>query len=303
MCIDVMHFIYSNSLIFAYKIILIITREDFNKMALLGQDAVCIITGASKGIGRSIAKAFSQEWADSKSKVDFILLARTVSGLEETRSVILEKFQSSGVAPNVQVHLLPCDLEDLSAVDKTASELVAILDGCKGRKQAVLVHNAGSIGDVSKYGYHLSAQEVSSYFDLNFASFVGLTSSFMSSSFESKTIINITSILAQVPLEGTALYGAGKAAREHYLKVLSKEAPSVRILNYSPGPCDTDQHKCLRDKWVSEQLRKNAREAYDKGEVLDPNVSVEKLVSILKENSFQNASTVDYFDDNKPRGV
>jgi sepiapterin reductase len=270
-------------------------------MALFQQDAVCVITGASRGLGRSVAKAFAAEWSQGGAKVMFVLIARTVRDLEETRDIIVQKFQSAKVESNVKVRVLTCDLGDFSALEKATSEIKSILGQCSAMKRAILVHNAGSLGDVSKHCHHITAREVSAYFDFNFASFVHLTSAFMSSSFESKLIIDITSIISKIPLEGTALYGAGKGAREYYLKVLAKESPSVRILSYGPGPCDTDMHRSLRNDWVSQDNKKNAQEAYRKGEILDPDTSIAKLVGILKEDQFENSVMVDFYDE--PKGV
>ena len=42
----------------------------------------------------------------------------------------------------------------------------------------------------------------------------------------------------------------GKAARESYFRVLAAENPDLRILNYSPGPVDTDMHDGVAREFV-----------------------------------------------------
>ena len=39
----------------------------------------------------------------------------------------------------------------------------------------------------------------------------------------------------------------GKAARDMFFKVLAAEEPSIRVLNYAPGPIDTDMQTYLRE--------------------------------------------------------
>ena len=271
-----------------------------NKMAFFEQECFCIITGASRGLGRSIAQLFAKEWGRRETRVNLILLARSRRGLEETRQLV-EKESSS-----VRVHIVEADLSDPVTFDNVGGQIRALVVEQKPppSAQAVLVHNAGSLGDVTKWGSDVSALEASAYMNLNFATFVGLTSCFLSQ-FEGRQrfIINISSILGSVPFPAFGLYGAGKAARDQFLRVLCKEDPKLRVLSYSPGPCDTDMQECLRTSVVNEEARKNAQESYAKGQVLKPDQSISKLIQLLEEDTYKNAEVVDYFDDGKPQGV
>lgn len=269
-------------------------------MAFFEKESFCVITGASRGLGRSIARLFAKEWGMRESKVDLVLLARSRSGLEETRQLVGEE------SPSVRVHILVADLGDTIAFDRVSAQIRALVDEQKPSPsaQGVLVHNAGSLGDVTKWGCDVSASEASTYMNLNFATFVGLTSSFLSQ-FDGRQcfIINISSILGSIPLPAFGLYSAGKAARDQFLRVLCKENPKLRVLSYSPGPCDTEMQEYLRTSIVNEEARKNAQEAYEKGQVLKPDQSISKLVQLLGEDTYKNAEVVDYFDDGTPQGV
>lgn len=89
---------------------------------------VALITGASRGIGAAVAKAFAAEGAH------VILLARTVGGLEEVDDAI----QAAGGKPAT---LLPLDLakpEQIAAVGPSIAERFKRLD--------ILVANAGILG-------------------------------------------------------------------------------------------------------------------------------------------------------------
>ena len=264
------------------------------------EECFCIVTGASKGLGRSIARLFAKEWGRKEAKVDLVLVARSRSGLEETRQLVGEE------APSVKVHIVVADLGDPAAFDGVSAQIGALVEAQKPSPNArcVLVHNAGSLGDVSKWGCHVTALEASVYMNLNFATFVGLTSYFLSQFAGRKCfIINISSILGSVPIPAFSLYGAGKAARDQFLRVLCKENAELRVLSYSPGPCDTEMHERLRTTAVNEESRKNAQEAFEKGQILKPDQSINKLVQLLREDTYKNAEVIDYFDDGKPQGV
>lgn len=64
-----------------------------------GKKTFCMITGASQGIGRTLAVAFSRLFAEGSTVV---LLARTERGLEETKFLISE----ANSKVNVKVRLI-----------------------------------------------------------------------------------------------------------------------------------------------------------------------------------------------------
>ncbi len=86
-----------------------------------------LITGASKGIGAAVAKAYAKEGAH------VILLARNVSGLEAVDDEIRE---AGGEAT-----LIPCDLTDFKAIEKLGPMLFERFKGLD-----IFVGNAGMSG-------------------------------------------------------------------------------------------------------------------------------------------------------------
>lgn len=92
------------------------------------QGRVAVITGASRGIGAAVAKAFAREGAKC------VLIARTVGALEEIDDAI----QAEG---GENALLIPQDLFDLKALDQLGPQLNQHL----GRVD-ILVGNAAMLG-------------------------------------------------------------------------------------------------------------------------------------------------------------
>ncbi|WP_420405715.1 SDR family NAD(P)-dependent oxidoreductase [Nisaea sp.] len=91
---------------------------------------IAVITGASRGIGAAVAKAFAREGAH------VVLVARTVGALEE----VDDEIRASGGSAS----LVPMDLKDSAAIDR----LGAALHERYGRID-ILVANGGMLGTLT----------------------------------------------------------------------------------------------------------------------------------------------------------
>lgn len=94
------------------------------------KDRVALITGASRGIGAAVARAFAAEGAQT------ILVARSQGGLEEVDDAI----RAAGGAAT----LFPADLTDFDLIDRMGAAIYERF----GRLD-VLVGNAGMLGPLS----------------------------------------------------------------------------------------------------------------------------------------------------------
>lgn len=64
----------------------------------------------------------------------------------------------------------------------------------------------------------------------------------------------------------------------------------LRVLNYAPGPMDTDMSREIRTVEQYEDDLRNKR-------LVDPKLSAEKCVRLALGNRFTTGSHVDYFDE------
>jgi sepiapterin reductase len=114
-------------------------------------------------------------------------------------------------------------------------------------------------------------------------------------------IVNISSLAAIQPIASWGVYGVGKAAREMLHRTLADETKTrtdIQILNYAPGPMDTDMQKAIRD---SPNLDPDVQEYFKKmkleNKLVPCDVSADKLTTLLNtKDSFVSGAHIDYYD-------
>lgn len=246
------------------------------------------VTGASQGIGRCIAMETAKRFPGDLA---FALTARSDEKLNETKAEILK------INANAVVQTFPLDLSkaEKSHFDDFVEQIaqLAPFDSC------FLFHNAGQTGYIKNA---LSLENLTvwhDYFHLNYFSTIALTISFVEKlkPLSSKiAIINITSLIGRQPFANFAMYGSGKAARDLYFRVLAKEEPQLSILNYSPGPVDTDMFNGVISTAESDEMRRQFAEMKETNQVLTAEQTVGRLLDILEKQDFESGDIVDYFD-------
>lgn len=202
-------------------------------------DKVVIVTGSSRGIGKSIALSFAKEGA-----------AVVVSGRsEEALKRVAEEIESLGgkalaIAADVAV------VEDAKKLLDKTIEAFGKID--------ILINNAGITRD--NLLFRLSEEDWDSVLDTN------LKGSFNCIKFSARpmmknkggVIINITSVVGQTGNAGQTNYSASKAGLIGLTKSVAKELASrnIRVNAVAPGFIATDMTENLSDK-VKEELIKS----------------------------------------------
>lgn len=261
-------------------------------MAELGR-ALCVITGASKGFGRTISKELSRRVKPGSA---FVLVARSGDDLRALQKEIAE---SDAGRAGLEVRYVAADLglaEGLERVTKVAQEAASDLT-----EHVLLVNNVGSLGDISRFTKSFTDMaEVNSYLSLNVSSVLCLTAQILQAFPQRpglrRTVINISSLCALKPFSSWVLYCSGKAARDMMFRVLAEEEPDLRVLNYSPGPLDTDMQLEARSKSGDALLRKSFHEMFTQGQLISCEESCSKLMKLLMENSYTSGAHVDFYD-------
>jgi NAD(P)-dependent dehydrogenase (short-subunit alcohol dehydrogenase family) len=179
---------------------------------------VALVTGASRGIGLAIARAFAMEGTR------VALNARGAAGLEQAAASIREAGGDASA--------FPADVTDTEAVEKMAAAIVARFGTVH-----ILINNAGGVGNFASFE-NLSDEDWRTVLDLNVLSAVRVTRAVLPEMRRNKwgRIINISSESAVQPDEEMAHYNASKAALNNLTKSLSKGYAADGILVNTVSP-------------------------------------------------------------------
>lgn len=166
-----------------------------------------IITGAGKGIGQHIARAYAQARA-----TNIIITARTASDLDEVKSDLEDIAQTNGT--KVKVRTLPSDASKL----ETFQELRGIIEKEFGGRLDCLINNAGRLG--SNEGFNRLDQtdplEHAQLFELNYLgpmyAMQQLIPVMTQPQSKGRLIVNITSMAAHMTSHVPIAYSASKHA-------------------------------------------------------------------------------------------
>ncbi len=180
-----------------------------------------LITGASSGIGESIARQAAAK------KYDLILVARRGEKLEEIKNDL-------EISEGINVETIAADLTVKKDIEKVVSRL-------QENDVDVLINNAGfgSSGPFSELDIDNELNEI----DLNIRALVELSHAAARSMAEkhSGTIVNISSMASYQPMVGNATYGASKAFVTSFSHAISEElrTAGVDVLLVCPGMTET----------------------------------------------------------------
>jgi NAD(P)-dependent dehydrogenase (short-subunit alcohol dehydrogenase family) len=173
---------------------------------------IALVTGASRGIGKAVAKLFASEDAE------MVLVARTTGGLEELDDEI------RGINGRTSL-LVPLDLREFEAIDRLGLALYERF----GRLD-VLVGNAGDLGTLAPVG-HIEPAEWQRIIDINLTANWRLIRSLdplLRRSEAGRAIFVSSSVGSQArPFWGT--YSVSKAALEMLVKIYAEEIKQTKI--------------------------------------------------------------------------
>lgn len=187
---------------------------------LAGKTAV--VTGASKGIGAGIAKAFGKEGAN--------VVVNYARGKEDAEKVAAAIEKAGGKAITVQADVSKqADVDRLFEVTKKTFGTVDVLVNNAG------VYEFAPIDQVTEASYRRM-------FDLNVLGTVLSTQAALKSMNGSGSIINVSPVAALTPIPTGSLYSATKGAVDVITRTLAEELGprKIRVNSLAPGLVETE---------------------------------------------------------------
>ena len=204
---------------------------------MLLEGRVALVTGASRGIGAAIARAYAAEGAA-------LLLCARGEGVE----TLVKELAAEGRP----VRAMRGDL----GTPTFARELVTAVKKEHGRLD-VLVNNAG----ILRQGLigMTSTEQMRELLEVNVVALMTLTQYAIRvmDSTRAPSIVNLASIAGTAGMEGVTAYSASKAAVVGYTLSSAKElAPKgIRVNAIAPGFIDTDMVRGVSSDWYERRLQ------------------------------------------------
>ncbi len=219
-----------------------------------------ILTGHSKGLGRSILDRFLDA-----EEIEVIAISRTVLGLQRAN---LREIQ--------------LDLADLESLEVSLPDIFPVGDF----ERFVLINNAGWIGEIKPVG-KLDPGHISKLMNLNLLAPMVLTDAFAkaySPLSAEKLVCNISSGAAYKPMPGWAEYCSSKAGLAMFSQVAAEDLAKngVRVFSLAPGIVDTEMQAEIR---TAELADFPARERFEnfkrEGSLSSPELVADKVFYLL----------------------
>ncbi|MFC2130766.1 SDR family oxidoreductase [Bacteroidota bacterium] len=180
------------------------------------------ITGASKGIGASIARKLTKTGAT---------LILSSSSTESLRKIMPE------FAEYPKVFFMPFDLKSEEEAKRMYEKIHITLE-----RVDILINNAGS-GKFAPFT-ELTSEDMNDMIDTNFKGLFYMTKLILPGMIKEKsgTIINILSVVLKKVFSGSSLYAASKAAVLAMDRSLREEVRQygIKIVDIFPGATETD---------------------------------------------------------------
>ena len=195
-------------------------------------EKIVLVTGASRGIGREIAKELAQK--------GYKVIANYNKSREEA-----EKLQQE----NKNVEIYKADVSKREEVSKMVQEVIK-----KYGKIDVLINNAGISQE--KLFTDVTDEDWNTMINNNLYSVFCVTQEVLPNMISRKQgcIINISSIWGMVGASCETIYSVAKAGIDGMTKSLAKELglSNIRVNSIAPGYIDTDMNKNLTEQEVKE---------------------------------------------------
>ena len=226
---------------------------------------VVLITGASKGLGKSLCKLFLDNDYD-----------------------VIGTYHNT-FSSDTKIDYQQCDLSN-------KDDLKTLMDYIMNKYHHldVLINNAALCLD-NDY-LHKSIEEFDNIFKVNVYAPFELIKLFAMTN-QKGVVINISSTDAQDTYNSYNMdYSASKAALENLTKNYAKTLPNFKIMAIAPSWMNTETVLEMEPNFLNEEMKKHGQE-----ELLDKNNVAKKIYEMVNSDKYQSGMIIRMDDDNEYR--
>ncbi len=194
---------------------------------------IVVVTGGSKGIGRSVCLRFAEE----KARIVIVHYDADDIAANETLKALAER--------GVDAESHKVDVSSFGDVDALFNDIFSRFE-----KIDVLVNNAGITRDTLLM--RMNEEDWDAVINVNLKSVFNCTRAVIRSMIKQRSgsICNISSVVGQIGNAGQANYSASKAGIMGFTKTVAREvaARGITVNGVAPGFIDTEMTAVLSDK-------------------------------------------------------
>ena len=240
----------------------------------MAESKVYVVTGASKGLGRSICEVLASKG------FTVIGIARVSSELSNLENH-LQNINSSSAT-------FPCDLSKEAEVNSVAELIVDNYPIIHG-----VIHNAGIIGPVGSM-FEVDTNLWNETLQVNLLAVQQLTKLIHKSMVKAQRcrVTTISSGAAVNSLESWSAYCSSKAALEMWTKGLADEGAKYGIsaVSVAPGIVDTDMQATIRSVPKEDfPMVERFIEFHNNGDLVAPDAVAESLYRLMTNHSMEDS--------------
>ncbi|WP_160722479.1 (S)-benzoin forming benzil reductase [Bacillus sp. USDA818B3_A] len=242
-----------------------------------------IITGASKGLGESIAKRLFQE------QISVVSVSRTEN--EELKNLALDN--------GIEYKHVSCNLSLETEIQEVFMEIAHCIFE-KNPTDILLFNNAGVIEPIQKVG-NLDQTPIIRNIKVNLIAPILITNLFFSKAHLTNTkvtVINVTSGAAVRSIEGWSVYCSSKAGLNMFTQTAAIEQSDLQtkhvIIGFSPGIMNTGMQETIRS--TSEDAFKELetfKEFKEKNLLLETDAVAKHLVDLVLSENLESGRVYD----------
>ena len=240
---------------------------------------VCIITGASKGLGQALSKR-----------------------LHESGYCVYGLARSKGGMHGMHVE---CDLSNPMQVQSAMGNILEMID-LNAIQSICLFNNAADLNPIVPVGKS-TADEIDRSLRINLTAPAILSSMFIRQTRTfggGKRIINIISKTAEKPFSGLSLYCMAKAGVEQLTRCVALEQEGaenpVIIVSVDPGTMDTGMQETIRATSVDHfPYSEHFRKRYENNGLPNPETVADFVVEVAGRDDLINGGRYAFLDRHK----
>ena len=205
-----------------------------------------IVTGGSRGIGKSIVKELAERFNGA-------VLLSDITFINDNSEECAAEIQKEINNPNIKIHAFKADATSLADAQATIDYAIEKMGGID-----ILVNNAGITRD--NLLLRMSEEDFDRVITVNLKSVYNYCKAAVKHMISQKSgkIVNIASVVGVIGNAGQSNYAASKAGVIGFTKSLAKEVASrnINVNAVAPGFIETDMTKKLNEA-QREALYKN----------------------------------------------